>query len=59
MTDWPRDFNIDLEGKFLLVGGERGNKIEVYMIDSLTGVLSPTGNALSSKSPSNILFIEN
>ncbi len=38
--DWPRNFNIDPTGKFLLVANQKSNNISVYNIDSASGELS-------------------
>jgi 6-phosphogluconolactonase len=54
---WPRDFNIDPSGHYLLVAGERSNTIEVYTLDTNTGALSPTELTLELPSPGCILFI--
>ncbi|WP_044105055.1 6-phosphogluconolactonase [secondary endosymbiont of Heteropsylla cubana] len=36
----PRGFNIDSQGKFLVVAGEKSNYIAVYSIDEIFGTLS-------------------
>ena len=54
---WPRDFNIDPSGRYLLAAGERGGFIEVYKLDTNTGRLSPTETTLELPSPGCILFI--
>ena len=55
---WPRDFNIDPSGQFLLAAGERSNEIELYRIDDHTGKLSKTGIKTSVPSPGCILYID-
>jgi len=55
---WPRDFNIDPKGRFILIAGEYGNAIEVYRIDPDTGALYPSGEKTTLRSPANILFID-
>ncbi|MGW8316017.1 MAG: lactonase family protein [Bacteroidales bacterium] len=54
---WPRDFNIDPSGHYLLAAGERSDFIEVYDLDTNTGRLSDTGITLSLPAPGCILFI--
>ena len=55
---WPRDFNIDPRGKFLLAAGEHENQVEVFNIDQATGKISSTGERISIRSPGNIIFVE-
>lgn len=38
--DWPRNFTIDLTGKYLLVANQKSNNISVFSIDSSTGKLT-------------------
>ena len=40
---FPRNFNIDPSGKWLLVGGQRSRDIAVFSIDPGTGLLEHTG----------------
>ena len=54
---WPRDFNIDPSGRYLLVAGERSGSIKAYELDTNTGALSPTAFTLELSSPGCILFI--
>jgi 6-phosphogluconolactonase len=55
---WPRDFNIDPQGKILLAAGEHGNEIEVFRINNLSGKISPAGGKISIPSPGNIVFVD-
>ena len=55
---WPRDFNIDPSGHFLLAAGERSDVIEYYKIDQQSGDLSKVGGKLSLPAPACILFTE-
>ncbi len=54
----PRDFNIDPQGKYLIVAGQQGNEIEVFRIDRSTGKLIRTGQKMKMKAPACILFID-
>ena len=55
---WPRDFNIDPSGKFLMAAGEHSNEIEVYRIDDNTGKLSKTEIKATLPSPGCILYVD-
>ena len=55
---WPRDFNIDPEGRFILIAGEQGNEIEIYRINPDSGELYPCGGKTAIRAPANILFID-
>jgi len=54
----PRDFNIDPQGKYLLVAGQQGDAIEIFTIETNTGMLIRTGQKVQMKSPACILFKE-
>jgi 6-phosphogluconolactonase len=54
---WPRDFNIDPAGEFLVAAGERADEIGLYLIDRENGFLKETGVRTSIISPACILFI--
>jgi 6-phosphogluconolactonase len=58
VPEHPRDFNIDPQGKFLLVAGQRGHALEIFRIDPETGLLSRTGKKVPMKAPACILFRE-
>ena len=58
VPNWPRDFNVDPSGKFLLVAGERSDEIRLYHIDSETGVLSESTGMVKLPAPASILFIQ-
>jgi 6-phosphogluconolactonase len=55
---WPRDFNIDPSGRFLIAAGERSHEIKLFLIDEQTGKLSETQSMLELPSPGCILFID-
>lgn len=58
VPDWPRDFNIDPSGKYLLAAGERSHEIQLYHIDGTTGKLSESDINLQLPSPGCILYLE-
>ena len=58
VPSWPRDFNIDPSGQYLLSAGEHSNEIELYKIDNNTGKLSRTNIKTSVPSPGCILYID-
>jgi 6-phosphogluconolactonase len=55
---WPRDFNIDPSGKFLIVAGERSNEIELFSIDSRNGEISSMNSKIELPAPGCVLYIE-
>ena len=57
IPDWPRDFNIDPTGQYLIVAGEKSNELELFRIDEKTGKLGKTGKKTRLTSPGCILFI--
>jgi 6-phosphogluconolactonase len=58
VPNWPRDFNLDPAGKFMLVAGERSDEIRLYKIDSRTGLLAETQAGFELPAPANILFVK-
>jgi len=54
---WPRDFNIDPTGRWLIAAGERANEIRLYAIDPETGKLSDTGSTKKLSAPACIAFL--
>jgi 6-phosphogluconolactonase len=57
VPNWPRDFNLDPSGRFMLVAGERADQIRLYRIDTETGLLTATGTTLALPSPASVLFV--
>jgi 6-phosphogluconolactonase len=53
----PRDFNISEDGKFMLVGNQKGNSIFSFRINELSGELDYTGNELAMSSPTAMVFL--
>ena len=54
---WPRDFNLDPSGRYLISAGERSNDLRLYTIDQESGMLEETICSLELPAPANILFI--
>ena len=54
---WPRDFNIDPSGRYLIVAGERSNDIELFHRDTNTGKLERSNITCQIPSPACVLFI--
>jgi len=55
--NWPRDFNISSDGKFMLVGNQKGNSIYSFKIDESTGELTNTGMKMSMSKPLSFVFL--
>jgi 6-phosphogluconolactonase len=53
----PRNFAIDPTGNYLLVANQNSNGIVVFLIDSHSGQLTPTTQAVNVSSPVSILFV--
>jgi 6-phosphogluconolactonase len=54
---WPRDFNIDPSGDYLISAGERSNDLRLYTIDQESGLLTETPGSLELPAPANIVFL--
>jgi 6-phosphogluconolactonase len=54
---WPRDFNLDPSGEYLISAGERSNDIRLYTIDQESGLLTETPGSLELPAPANIVFL--
>ena len=52
----PRGFAISPDGKWLVVGGQKDNKVAVLKIDPATGKLTPTGQTVEVGAPVCVLF---
>ena len=55
---WPRDFNLDPSGRYLVSAGERSNDIRLYTIDLDSGLLTETDATLEIPAPACISFIQ-
>ena len=51
---WPRDLALD--GEWLYVANERSHLVVTYRIDPATGLPSPTGDVVSTPSPTCVLL---
>jgi 6-phosphogluconolactonase len=54
---WPRNFNIDPSGQFVLVASERGDNIVVFELNSKTGALSPVAIEEGVPTPVCLKFV--
>ncbi|MCK4745888.1 MAG: beta-propeller fold lactonase family protein, partial [Bacteroidales bacterium] len=55
---WPRDFNIDPSGQYLIVAGERSDEIELFRIEDETGKLERTQVKTALPSPGCVLYLD-
>ena len=53
---WPRNFNLDPTGKWLLAAGRNSNTISVFRTDPQTGGLIYTGKTVNCPTPICIEF---
>ena len=53
---WPRNFNVDPTGKWLLAAGRDSNTIAVFDINSETGELTYTRTMVMVPTPICVLF---
>ena len=53
---WPRDFNIEPTGKFLLVANRATDEVRVFSINPQTGELGDTGQTVQIEKPVCVLF---
>ena len=58
VPSWPRDFNVDPSGRYLLVAGERSDEIRRYDIDPEHGLLTATESIVKVPSPASVLFVQ-
>ncbi len=54
--NWPRNFNIDSSGRFLLAGNERSDNISVFRINQVTGIPEGPVNTVEVKAPACLRF---
>lgn len=54
----PRNFALDLTGRFLLAANQNSDNVVVYRIDPENGGLTPTGQSISLSKPVCIKMIE-
>ena len=53
---FPRNFALDPSGCWLIVGGQKDNRLAVMKIDLATGRLTPTDQAATVTDPTCVLF---
>lgn len=56
-VNFPRDFNLSSDGKYMIVGNQKGNSIMSLKIDKETGKLTNTGMKLNMNSPLAFVFL--
>jgi len=56
-VQFPRDFNISPDGKYMIVGNQRGHSIMSLTIDRETGALENTGEKLKIAAPLAFEFL--
>ncbi len=54
---YPRNFNLDPTGAWMLVGNQNTNNVVVYKVDAKTGRMTPTGQQVQAPSPICIRFV--
>ena len=55
--EWPRNFNIDPSGEFLIAANERSNSLAVFRIDQASGKLTATGEKAEVGFPVCVKFL--
>ncbi len=55
--NWPRDFNIDNQGKYLVVTNEHSDSLYTFTINSETGLGEYTGYSASIEKPACVTFL--
>jgi len=55
----PRNFNFDPTGNFLLVGNQNSDEIVIFKKDSITGLLTDSGNRIAVGKPVCLKWIAN
>jgi 6-phosphogluconolactonase len=58
VPNWPRDFNLDPSGRWMLVAGERSNQIRLYTINPDNGMLKATECTVKLPAPASVLFVK-
>lgn len=54
--DWPRNFTLSPDEKFLIVANERSDNIVTFSLDKQTGKISYTGNEIALSKPVCLKF---
>ena len=53
----PRNFALDITGRWLLAANQRSGTLAVFAIDAKTGALTPSGPLVPVGAPVCILFV--
>ncbi|CAD6557575.1 6-phosphogluconolactonase [Paraburkholderia metrosideri] len=56
--DKPWGFGIDASGKWLLVANQRSGKVNVFSVDTASGMVTDTGKSAAVASPSSVAFVK-
>jgi 6-phosphogluconolactonase len=56
--DKPWGFGIDASGKWLLVANQRSGKVNVFSIDTVSGMVTDTGKPAAVTSPTSVAFVK-
>jgi 6-phosphogluconolactonase len=56
--DKPWGFSIDASGKWLLVANQRSGKVNVFSVDTASGMVTDTGKSAAVASPSSVAFVK-
>ena len=54
---FPRNFNLDPTGGWMLVGNQNTDNVAVYKVDRKTGRIAPTGQQIQAPAPICIKFV--
>ncbi|MEM1223935.1 MAG: lactonase family protein [Verrucomicrobiota bacterium] len=54
----PRNFDLDLSGRFLLVAGQRSSTVEILKINEMDGTLTAVGDPISLPTPVCIVTVD-
>jgi 6-phosphogluconolactonase len=55
--NWPRDFKLDLSGRFIVLGNNRSGDVKVFALDAATGLPAATGVEVALNQVSSIVFV--
>lgn len=57
-VNFPRGFDIDPSGRWLVIAGQFDGKLSVFKIDQTSGKLTPTGQTVEAGTPVSVLFVK-
>jgi 6-phosphogluconolactonase (cycloisomerase 2 family) len=55
--NWPRDFKLDVSGRFIVLGNDRSGDVKVFALDAATGLPAATGVQVALNQVSSIVFV--